>query len=158
MTFCNFLFFRKTKGTIQSKKKKIVWKFPNLSLKKCSLHFWTNWTILRTFKKVWKNDLGLNPPPRCGKIHKIFIFLTLYSSLISDYISKIIYLMVWPDGGWCCWLFLIKPRYWFKSPQSFGSQPTGHRFPHYYQFSFLCLISSVSWSLWIRMFRLGRRE
>ena len=27
-------------------RKKIVWKF--------TLHFWTNWTILHTLKKVWK--------------------------------------------------------------------------------------------------------
>ena len=31
--------------------------------KKFSLHFWTNWTILHTFKKIWKIDLAQTPSP-----------------------------------------------------------------------------------------------
>ena len=65
-------------------------------------------------------------------------------------ISKIIYLMVWPPGSagwWCCWLFLIKPRYWFKSPQSLQADNLLGTISHIIIISLVFMFDqfSVSW-------------
>ena len=44
--------------------------------KNFSLHFWTNWTILHTFKKIWKIDLAQTPPaPLIWNFPDFFFFL-----------------------------------------------------------------------------------
>ena len=72
--------------------------------KNFSLHFWTNWTILHTLKKMQKIDFAQIPPPNAEFSAFFFFFLLCIVPLLDESLQgrsfTLCGMFFRTDGGW----------------------------------------------------------